>query len=152
MVGRTGVTGLVVTFVLAAVLLATAALPAAAAPTPPPPPPSGGTAAEGAEVGRLVGQLSTLQTQLDDLADQAGQRQELANKAVADDASARSRVEATRRDADTPRSAAAAVAARAEAARRQVDDWVAAQYQQADASSVASTLAGTRGPQDVADR
>ena len=44
------------------------------------------------------------------------------------------------------------MAARAEAARRQVDDWVAAQYQQADASSVASALAGTRGPQDVADR
>ena len=44
------------------------------------------------------------------------------------------------------------MAARAETARRQVDDWVAAQYQQADASSVASALAGTRGPQDVADR
>jgi cell wall-associated NlpC family hydrolase len=142
--GRTGVAGLV----LACALVLTA-LPASAAPTPPPPPPgaSGASAAESAEVGRLVGQLSTLQTQLDDLADQAGQRQELANKAVA-----RTRVDATRRDADTTRSAAAGVAARAEAARKQVDEWVAAQYQQADASSVASALAGTRGPQDVADR
>jgi len=151
-VGRTGVAGLV----LACALVLTA-LPAGAAPTPPPPPPgtsgtSSTSAAESAEVGRLVGQLSTLQTQLDDLADQAGQRQELANKAVADDAAARSRVDATRRDADTTRAAATAVAARAETARRQVDDWVAAQYQQADASSVASALAGTRGPQDVADR
>jgi cell wall-associated NlpC family hydrolase len=147
--GRTGVAGLV----LACALVLTA-LPASAAPTPPPPPPgaSGASAAESAEVGRLVGQLSTLQTQLDDLADQAGQRQELANKAVADDTAARTRVDATRRDADTTRSAAAGVAARAEAARKQVDEWVAAQYQQADASSVASALAGTRGPQDVADR
>ena len=146
-VGRSGVVGLA----LACALVLATGLPASAAPTPPPPPP-GGTAAEGAEVGRLVGQLSTLQTQLDDLADQAGQRQELANKAVADDTAARTRVDATRRDADATRSAAADVAGRAEAARKQVDDWVAAQYQQADASSVASALAGTHGPQDVADR
>ena len=148
-VGRTGVAGLV----LACALVLTA-LPATAAPTPPPPPPGapGTSAAESAEVGRLVGQLSTLQTQLGDLADQAGQRQELANRAVADDTAARTRVAATRRDADTTRAAATTVAARAETARRQVDDWVAAQYQQADASGVASALAGTRGPQDVADR
>jgi cell wall-associated NlpC family hydrolase len=151
-VGRTGVAGVV----LACALVLTA-LPADAAPTPPPPPPgtsgtSGTSAAEGAEVGRLVGQLSTLQTQLDDLADQAGQRQELANKAIADDTAARARVDTTRRDADATRAAAADVAGRAETARKQVDDWVAAQYQQADASSVASALAGTRGPQDVADR
>jgi peptidoglycan DL-endopeptidase RipA len=146
-VGRTGVAGLV----LACALVLGSGIPADAEPTPPPPPP-GGTAAEGAEVGRLVGQLSTLQTQLDDLADQAGQRQELANRAVADDSAARARVDATRLDADATRSAADGVAARAETARTQVDDWVAAQYQQADASSIASALAGTRGPQDVADR
>jgi cell wall-associated NlpC family hydrolase len=151
-VGRTGVAGLV----LACALVLGTGLPASAQPTPPPPPP-GATAAVPspslpAEVGRLVGQLSTLQTQLDDLADQAGQRQELANRAVADDTAARARVETTRRDADATRAAAATVAARAEDARAHVDDWVAAQYQQADASSIASALAGTRGPQDVADR
>ena len=145
-IGRTGVVGVV----LACALVLTG-LPASAQPTPPPPPP-GGSAAESVEVGRLVGQLSTLQTQLDDLADQAGQRQELANRAVADDSAARARVETTRRDADATRAAAATVATRAEDARAHVDDWVAAQYQQADASSIASALAGTHGPQDVADR
>ena len=149
-VGRTGVVGLV----LACALVLGTGLPAEAEPTPPPPPPppSNASAAEGAEVGRLVGQLSTLQSQLDDLADQAGQRQELANRALADDTAARARVDTTRRDADATRSAADGVAARAETAHKQVDDWVAAQYQQADASSIASALAGTRGPQDVADR
>ncbi|HEY2192988.1 MAG TPA: NlpC/P60 family protein [Actinomycetospora sp.] len=148
-VGRT-VTGLVAC-VLA--LTVSTTVPAAAQPTPPPPPPpSSGTAAEGAEVGRLVAQLSTLQGQLDDLADQAGKRQELANRAIADDSAARTRVDATRRDAATARAAADTVAADAEAARRRVDTWVAAQYQQADASSIAAALAGTHGPQDVADR
>jgi cell wall-associated NlpC family hydrolase len=155
-VGRTGVIGLV----LACALVLTTGLPASAQPTPPPPPPAGSAAepppppggSAAAEVGRLVAQLSTLQTQVDDLADQAGQRQELANRAVADDAAARARVDETRRDADVTRASAATVADRAEAARRQVDEWVAAQYQQADASSIASALAGTRGPQDVADR
>ncbi len=149
-VGRTGVAG----FVLACALVLTA-LPATAAPTPPPPPPGAPartSAAESAEVGRLVGQLSTLQTQLDDLADQAGRRQELANRAVADDtaaARASTRPAATR----TPRARPPPSWPTApRTARRQVDDWVAAQYQQADASSVASALAGTRGPQDVADR
>ncbi len=149
-VGRGGAAGLVLACVLG---LALTAAPASAQPTPPPPPPpSGSTAAEGAEVGRLVAQLSTLQTQLDDLADQAGQRQELANRALADDTAARARVDQTRRDADASRAAAATVAANAEAARKRVDDWVAAQYQQADAASIAAALAGTHGPQDVADR
>ena len=127
----------------------------ASAQTAPPPPPGGSAAgpARPREVGRLVAQLSTLQTQLDDLADQAGQRQELANRAVADDTAARARVErhpprrrrlACGRRPTSPRDA--------EATRKRVDDWVAAQYQQADASSIASALAGTHGPQDVADR
>jgi peptidoglycan DL-endopeptidase RipA len=127
--------------------------PAAAQTTPPPPaPPSAGTTAEGAEVGRLVAQLSTLQSQLDDLADQAGERQELANRAIADDSAAQARVDRTRRDAAAARASADTVAADAEAARKRVDAWVAAQYQQADASSIAAALAGTNGPQDVADR
>jgi cell wall-associated NlpC family hydrolase len=148
--GRTragAATGLVLGCALALVLTA---IPASAQTAPPPPP--GGTAAEGAEVGRLVAQLSTLQTQLDDLADKAGQRQELANRAVADDSAARGRVEQTRRDAATSRAAADRVAADAESTRKRVDTWVAAQYQQADASSIGAALAGTRGPQDVADR
>ena len=128
----------------------------ASAQTAPPPPPGGSAAVPPpslpAEVGRLVAQLSTLQTQLDDLADQAGRRQELANRAVADDGAARARVERTRRDADASRAAADRVAADAEATRRRVDDWVAAQYQQADAAGIGTALAGTRGPQDVADR
>jgi peptidoglycan DL-endopeptidase RipA len=146
--GRT-VTGLVVCVL--AVTVTT--IPAAAQTTPPPPaPPSGATAAEGAEVGRLVAQLSTLQSQLDDLADQAGERQELANRAIADDSAAAARVDQTRRDAASTRASADTVAADAEAARTRVDAWVAAQYQQADASSIAAALAGTNGPQDVADR
>ncbi|NMO92758.1 NlpC/P60 family protein [Actinomycetospora sp. TBRC 11914] len=147
-VGRT-VAGLVVC-VLA--LTVPTGVPALAQTAPPPPPPSGATAGAGAEVGRLVAQLSTLQSQLDDLADQAGERQELANRAVADDSAARARVERTRRDAAAARASADTVAANAEAARTRVDDWVAAQYQQADASSIAAALAGTHGPQDVADR
>jgi cell wall-associated NlpC family hydrolase len=140
-------TGLVLACAAALLL---AGVPASAQTAPPPPP--GGTAAAGAEVGRLVGQLSTLQTQLDGLAEKAGQRQELANRAVADDTAARGRVEQTRRDAATTRAAADRVAADAESARTRVDTWVAAQYQQADAASIGTALAGTRGPQDVADR
>jgi cell wall-associated NlpC family hydrolase len=152
-VGRT-VAGLVVC-VLA--LTVPTRVPALAQTTPPPPPPSGATAAVPspslpAEVGRLVAQLSTLQGQLDDLADQAGERQELANRAIADDSAARARVDQTRRDAAATRASADTVAADAEAARKRADAWVAAQYQQADASSIAAALAGTHGPQDVADR
>ncbi|MCD2195043.1 NlpC/P60 family protein [Actinomycetospora endophytica] len=146
---RTGAaTGLVLACAVAILL---AGVPASAQ-TAPPPPPGGGTAAEGAEVGRLVAQLSTLQSQLDDLAAQAGDRQELANRAVADDTAARGRVEQTRQAAAASRTAADRVDADAEAARTRVDTWVAAQYQQADAASIGAALAGTRGPQDVADR
>ncbi|MEJ2871589.1 NlpC/P60 family protein [Actinomycetospora sp. OC33-EN08] len=132
--------------VLTGVLLLALSSPALAQTDPPPP---GGPAAE---VGRLVGQLSTLETQLDDLAATAGHRRELANRAVADETAAQARVQATRTAADAARADAARVAGEAEAARARVDAWVAAQFQQADAASVAAALAGTNGPTDVADR
>ncbi|MDL5158070.1 NlpC/P60 family protein [Actinomycetospora termitidis] len=134
--------------VLTGVLLLALATPAAAQTTPPPAPPGG----PAAEVGRLVGQLSTLQTRLDDLAATAGHRRELANRAVADETAAQARVQQTRGDADTARADAARIAGEAEQARARVDAWVAAQFQQADAASVAAALAGTNGPNDVADR
>ncbi|MCD2187585.1 NlpC/P60 family protein [Actinomycetospora soli] len=134
--------------VLAGVLLLALATPALAQ-TPPPPGDPGGPAAE---VGRLVGQLSTLQTRLDDLADTAGHRRELANRAVADETAAQARVTRARAEATAARGEADRVAGEAEAARAQVDAWVAAQFQQADASSIAAALAGTNGPNDVAER
>ncbi|GLZ52356.1 NlpC/P60 family protein [Actinomycetospora sp. NBRC 106378] len=136
--------------VLTGVLLLALAAPALAQ-TPPPPPP-GGSADAASEVGRLVGQLSTLQSQLDDLAATAGHRRELANRAVADESAAQARVAQARADATTARQEADRVAAEAEQARSQVDAWVAAQFQQADSASVLAALAGTNGPDDVAER
>jgi peptidoglycan DL-endopeptidase RipA len=136
--------------VLTGVLLLALAAPALAQ-TPPPPPP-GGSADAASEVGRLVGALSTLQSQLDDLAATAGHRRELANRAVADESAAQARVAQARTDATTARQEADRVAAQAEQARSQVDAWVAAQFQQADSASVLAALAGTNGPDDVAER
>lgn len=136
--------------VLTGVLLLALSTPALAQ-TPPPPPP-GGSADAASEVGRLVGQLSTLQSQLDDLAAAAGHRRELANRAVADDSAAQARVTQARADATTARQEADRVTAEAEQARAQVDAWVAAQFQQADSASVVAALAGTNGPNDVAER
>ncbi|WP_157647674.1 NlpC/P60 family protein [Actinomycetospora chiangmaiensis] len=136
--------------VLTGVLLLALATPALA--QAPPPPPPGGTGGAASEVGRLVGQLSTLSTQLDDLAATAGHRRELANRAVADESSAQARVDRTRAAAATTRQDADRVAGEAEQARARVDAWVAAQFQQADSSSVVAALAGTNGPDDVAER
>ena len=145
----------VVVVVLALLLLVPVAPdggPAARADPTPTPPPPGGTAEQAARVGRLVGRVATLRAQLDALRDEIGDRQELANRALADDTAARARAEATTRAAASSRAEADAAAGRAELARRRVDAWVTAWFQQADVTGVGSVLAGTTTPDEVLER
>lgn len=141
----------VVVALLAMLLLLPVTPSAHADPTPQPPPP-GGTAAGAARVGELVGRVAALRARLDDLQDELGDRQELANRALADDTAARSRAATAAREADGARAVADAAAARAEDARRRVDAWVTAWFQQADVTGVGSMLAGTTTPDDVLER
>lgn len=124
-------------------------------PTPTSPPAPAGDAAVAAratEVGGLVSRLSALAGQLDALQARMGERLEVANRAVADDTAARVAADTARREADATRARADTAAAASERAHHDVDAWVAAQYQQADAGSAASLLAGSQGPADVLAR
>ncbi|GLZ44011.1 hydrolase [Actinomycetospora sp. NBRC 106375] len=158
--------GTVAAAVLVAVLTVPVLAPAATAgpavptpsptPTPTPAPTTTGTPAPGddpaGEAGSLVAQIATARTDLDRLTADLNHRQELANRALADDTAARSRADEARRAAEQSRHDADAAAAAAERARADVDRWVTAWFQQADVLGPLSVLSGSTGPEDVAAR
>lgn len=104
------------------------------------------------DAGSLVARIATARAALDALTADLGQRQELANRALADEAAARVRADESRRVAEESRRGADAAAADAERARAEVDAWVAAWFQQADVLGPLSVLSGAAGPGDVAER
>ncbi|MDD7937488.1 NlpC/P60 family protein [Actinomycetospora lutea] len=148
--------------VVAAVLTTTLTLipPALAAPptptpTPTPSPTPSATPEPGDpadEAGSLVARIATARADLDRLTADLGKRQELANRALADDAAARRQADDARRAAEERRRGADAAAAAAERARVEVDAWIAAWFQQADVLGPLSVLSGSSGPADVAAR
>ncbi|MHC1557536.1 NlpC/P60 family protein [Actinomycetospora sp. C-140] len=151
--------GTVATAVLVATLVlapAAAAGPAVPGPSPTPPPTTSGTPPPtddpAGEAGSLVAQIATARTDLDRLTADLNHRQELANRALADDTAARSRADEARRAAEQSRHDADAAAAAAERARADVDRWVTAWFQQADVLGPLSVLSGSTGPEDVAAR
>ena len=113
--------------------------------TPPPDDPAG-------EAGSLVARIATAKTALDALTADLGQRQELANRALADDTAARARADEARLAAEESRRGADAAAAAAERARADADAWITAWFQQADVLGPLSVLSGSAGPEDVAAR
>ena len=127
---------------LAALLLGVVPAPLAAAgpgaPAPPTPPTPATAEDRASEAGSLVARIATARAALDDLTADLGKRQELANRALADDTEAR-------RSAD-------AAAAAAERARADADAWITAWFQQADVLGPLSVLSGSTGPDDVAAR
>ncbi|MEJ2887441.1 NlpC/P60 family protein [Actinomycetospora aeridis] len=148
--------------VLAAVLataltVVPAALAAPPSPTPTPPAPTSAaptspTDDPAGEAGSLVARIATARTELDRLTADLGQRQELANKALADDTAARRRADEARRAAEESRRGADEAAVAAERARTEVDAWITAWFQQADVLGPLSVLSGSAGPDDVAAR
>lgn len=136
--------------VLLTVLALLLASPTASAdPTPPPPPPVVDARAEAAS---LVVRLSEAESALEDLRAHLGTRQERANRAFADDTAARVRADTAARSAGDARTRADAAAQDAERARARVDAWLGAWFQQADVLGPFSVLAGTRSPDEVAER
>ncbi|MFC5138799.1 NlpC/P60 family protein [Actinomycetospora rhizophila] len=143
--------------VVAAVLATALTLvpPALAAPPSPTPPPAGGSPAPqdpADEAGSLVARIATARAALDRLTADLGRRQELANRALADDTTARRAADDARRAAEESRRGADAAAAAAERARAEVDAWITAWFQQADVLGPLSVLSGSSGPDDVAAR
>lgn len=127
--------------------------PSPTPPTPPTPPTTGQAPDDPAdEVGSLVARIATARVALDRLTADLGKRQELANRALADDTTARRRADDARRAAQESRRGADAAAATAERARADVDAWIAAWFQQADVLGPLSVLSGSSGPDDVAAR
>jgi cell wall-associated NlpC family hydrolase len=122
---------------------------AVADPTPPPGPPVVDARAEAAS---LVVRLSQAESALEDLRDHLGTRQELANRAFADETAARARADAAVRSAADARTRADTAALDADRARARVDAWLGAWFQQADVLGPFSVLAGTRSPDEVAER
>ncbi len=148
----------VVTGVLVPALVPAAHAGPGTPPTTTPPsataaPPSDDTADDPAgEAGSLVARIATAKTALDALTADLGQRQELANRALADDTAARARADGARLAAEESRRGADAAAAAAERARTDADAWITAWFQQADVLGPVSVLAGSAGPEDVAAR
>ncbi|PVZ11711.1 NlpC/P60 family protein [Actinomycetospora cinnamomea] len=132
---------------------APAALAGPATPVPPTPPPSPDPATDRAgEAGSLVARIASARAALDALTEDLGERQELANRALADDTAARQRADEARRAAEESRRGADAAVAAAERARADVDAWITAWFQQADVLGPLSVLSGAAGPDDVAAR
>ncbi|WP_433788078.1 NlpC/P60 family protein [Actinomycetospora sp. CA-101289] len=104
------------------------------------------------EAGSLVARIAAARAGLEALTDDLGERQELANRAMADDTSARARADEARRAAEESRRGADAAAAAADRARADADAWITAWFQQADVLGPLSVLSGSAGPQDVAAR
>ena len=122
-------------------------------PGPPPSTPASDPATERAgEAGSLVARIAAARAGLEALTDDLGERQELANRAMADDTDARVRADQARLAAEESRRGADAAAAAAERARADVDAWITAWFQQADVLGPLSVLSGSAGPQDVAAR
>ncbi len=134
-------------------LLVPTPLAVAATPGPPPSTPAPDPATDRAgEAGSLVARIAAARAGLEALTDDLGERQELANRALADDTTARRRADEARRAAEESRRGADAAAAAAERARADADAWITAWFQQADVLGPLSVLSGTAGPQDVAAR
>jgi peptidoglycan DL-endopeptidase RipA len=127
------------------------ALPVAPGPPPSTPTPDPATDRAG-EAGSLVARIAAARAGLEALTDDLGERQELANRALADDTTARRRADEARRAAEESRRGADAAAAAAERARADADAWITAWFQQADVLGPLSVLSGSAGPQDVAAR
>ncbi|GAA4938560.1 cell wall-associated NlpC family hydrolase [Actinomycetospora succinea] len=137
-----------------ALALVPSALAAPPSPSPTPPPTSQDpTSQEPAdEAGSLVARIATAKSALDRLTADLGKRQELANRALADDTDARRRADDARKAAEESRRSADAAAVAAERARADVDAWITAWFQQADVLGPLSVLSGSSGPDDVAAR
>lgn len=134
-------------------LLVPTPLAVAATPGPPPSTPAPDPATDRAgEAGSLVARIAAARAGLEALTDDLGERQELANRALADDTTARRRADEARRAAEESRRGADAAAAAAERARADADAWITAWFQQADVLGPLSVLSGSAGPQDVAAR
>ena len=112
----------------------------------------GGLAARTDDVGDVARRLADLQGRLDDLRGRLADRLEVSNRSVADDTAATGAAAEAGRAAVGARDAAGRTATAGEAARQRVDDWIAAQYQQADATGISAVLQGAQGPADVLDR
>jgi len=146
------VLGLVLALVLPAPLAAAGPGTPTRTPTPTPTPTPGTATDRATEAGSLVARIATARAALDALADDLGKRQELANRALADDDAARRRADQARLAAEESRRGADAAAAAAERARADVDAWITAWFQQADVLGPLSVLSGAAGPDDVAAR
>jgi peptidoglycan DL-endopeptidase RipA len=151
-----GVIAVVVTAVMVPLLLAPVPAVAGPGPTPTPTPTPSPPVAPGTdradEAGSLVARIATARADLDRLTADLAKRQELANRALADETAARTRADAARRAAEESRRGADAAAAAADRARADVDAWIAAWFQQADVLGPVSVLSGSSGPVDVAER
>jgi cell wall-associated NlpC family hydrolase len=125
---------------------------AVAVPGPPTPPTPDPATDRAGEAGSLVARIAAARAALDALTEDLGERQELANRALADDTAARVRADEARRAAEESRRGADAAAAAADRARAEVDAWITAWFQQADVLGPLSVLSGATGPDDVAAR
>ncbi|MEJ2859637.1 NlpC/P60 family protein [Actinomycetospora flava] len=151
--GAIAVPAVVALVLTTALTLVPPALAAPPSPSPTPPTPPAPSAQDSAdEAGSLVARIATARADLDRLTADLGRRQELANRALADDTTARRRADDARKAAEESRRGADAAAATAERARADVDAWITAWFQQADVLGPLSVLSGSSGPDDVAAR
>jgi cell wall-associated NlpC family hydrolase len=132
----------------------------AAAVPPPPPNPSDSEIsssqaqanAKAGEVGKLTNQLAEAESRLSDLQDQVELKMEEANKALVDQQTAEDAASQAQADADAARRESDAAAGQIEVARKQLDGFIAASYQQGSTMGSISAYLGSSSPQDLLAR
>ncbi|MBB5954190.1 cell wall-associated NlpC family hydrolase [Saccharothrix tamanrassetensis] len=127
---------------------------------PPPPNPSDGEISAGREqadakaarVGELTGQLTEAEARLQRLTDDVAFKMELANKARVDLDTARDEAAKAEQDAATARTEAEVAGKAVDDARRELDEFAAASFQQGSTIGSLSAYFGASSPEDLLAR
>ena len=148
----------VVTALAAAAAIATTGI--ASAVPPPPPNPSDSEIsssqsdanAKAGEVGQLANQLAAAESKLSQLQADVELKMEEANKALVDQQTAEDAASQAQADADAARKESDAAEAQIEAARKQLDGFIAGSYQQGSTMGSISAYLGSDSPKDLLAR
>jgi peptidoglycan DL-endopeptidase RipA len=156
---RPGLTRGLPTLILVTVAMLGVAGTAVAVPPPPPNPSNSEISAskseartKSAKVGKLTNQLSAAESRLEQLQADVETKMEIANKAMVDLQTARTRAVQARKDAVRARKDADAAGRRIETVRGELDAFAAASYRQRSLVGSVSAYIGATSPDDLLER
>ena len=156
---RPGLARGVPAMIMATVALVGFAGTAVAVPPPPPNPSNSDLSSSKAEartkaskVGQLTNQLADAESRLEQLQADVETKMEIANKAMVDLQTARTRAEQARKDAAQARKDADTAGRQVETVRGQLDDFAAASYRQRSVVGSVSAYLGAKSPEDLLER